>query len=91
MWYFEWAFGHVMNETIINILADRLEKQAGDLAILNEKLTKAQVSSDKYNGWWNDEQDLTTKLEIKIKELEEENADMQARLGKAEMAAAGME
>jgi hypothetical protein len=81
----------VMNETIINILTDRLEKQAGDIALLNEKLTKVQESSDKYYKWWSDEQDVTAKLEAKVKELEEESADLQARLGKAEMAAAGME
>ena len=60
----------VMNETIINILADRLEKQAGDIAILNEKLIKVQESSDKYYKWWSDEQDVTAKLESQVKNLE---------------------
>ena len=75
----------VMNELVINILADRLETQAGDIAILNEKLTKLQSTSDKYYKWWTDEQELTTKLEAQVKELEEESADLQAAemLGKA--------
>jgi len=60
----------VMNETIINILADRLEKQAGDIALLNEKLTKIQSTSDKYYKWWSDEQDVTAKLESQVKNLE---------------------
>ena len=64
----------VMNETIINILADRLEKQAGDIAILNEKLIKVQESSDKYYKWWSDEQDVTTKLEAQVKELESDDS-----------------
>ena len=66
-----------MNETVINILADRLEKQAGDIAILNGKLTELQVKADKYYKWWTEEQELTTKLEkrivgleLKLKELE---------------------
>jgi hypothetical protein len=63
----------VMNETIINILADRLEKQAGDIAILNEKLIKLQSTSDKYYKWWSDEQDVTTKLEAQVKELESDD------------------
>ena len=64
----------VMNETIINILTDRLEKQAGDIAILNEKLIKVQESSDKYYKWWSDEQDVTTKLEAQVKELESDDS-----------------
>jgi len=55
-----------MNDTIINILADRLEKQAGDIALLNRKLTELQAKSDKYYKWWSDEQDVTTKLEAKL-------------------------
>tara|TARA_R110000751_G_scaffold144246_1_gene247818 strand:- start:356 stop:601 length:246 start_codon:yes stop_codon:yes gene_type:complete len=68
----------VMNETVINILADRLEKQAGDIALLNEKLTKLQSTSDKYYKWWTDEQDLTTKLEAQVKDLEAQLAGMKA-------------
>ena len=64
----------VMNETIINILADRLEKQAGDIAILNEKLIKLQSTSDKYYKWWTDEQELPTKLEAQVKELESDDS-----------------
>ena len=64
----------VMNETIINILADRLEKQAGDIALLNEKLIKLQSTSDKYYKWWTDEQELTTKLEAQVKELESDDS-----------------
>ena len=60
-----------MNETIINILADRLEKQAGDLALLNDKLTKLQSTSDKYYKWWTDEQELTAKLEGQVKDLKD--------------------
>ena len=62
----------VMKETIIiNILADRLEKQAGDLALLNDKLTKLQSTSDKYYKWWTDEQELTAKLEGQVKDLKD--------------------
>ena len=61
----------VMKETIIiNILADRLEAQAGEIALLNEKLTKLQATSDKYYKWWTDEQELTAKLEAQVKDLE---------------------
>ena len=58
-----------MNE-VINILADRLEKQAGDLAILTADLAKLQRGSDKYYKWWTEEQGLTTKLEAKLKRWE---------------------
>ena len=61
----------VMKETIIiNILADRLEAQAGEIALLNEKLTKLQATSDKYYKWWTDEQELTAKLEAQVKDLQ---------------------
>ena len=58
-----------MNE-IINILADRLEKQAGDIALLNADLAKLQKGSDKYYNWWTEEQGVTTKLEARVKDLE---------------------
>ena len=62
----------VMKETIIiNILADRLEAQAGEIALLNEKLTKLQATSDKYYKWWTDEQELTAKLEGQVKDLKD--------------------
>ena len=62
----------VMKETIIiNILADRLEAQAGEIALLNEKLTKLQSTSDKYYKWWTDEQELTAKLEGQVKDLKD--------------------
>ena len=61
-----------MKETIIiNILADRLEAQAGEIALLNEKLTKLQATSDKYYKWWTDEQELTAKLEGQVKDLKD--------------------
>ena len=59
-----------MNETIINILADRLEKQAGDIALLTSQQTDTQAKSDKYYKWWSDEQDVTAKLEAQVKDLE---------------------
>ena len=59
-----------MNETIINILADRLEKQAGDIALLTSQQTDTQAKSDKYYKWWSDEQDVTAKLESQVKNLE---------------------
>ena len=68
-----------MNETVINILADRLEKQAGDIAVLNGKLTELQVKADKYYKWWTDEQELTAKLELQVKGLKAELAGVPAQ------------
>ena len=71
-----------MNETVINILADRLEKQAGDIAILNGKLTELQVKADKYYKWWTDEQELTAKLELQVLDLKAETMPITRMYGK---------
>ena len=61
----------VMKETIIiNILADRLEAQAGEIALLTAKLAKLQDGSDQYYKWWNEEQEVTAKLEAQVKDLQ---------------------
>jgi hypothetical protein len=59
-----------MNEIVINILADRLEAQAGEVALLNAKLAKLQEGSDQYYKWWSEEQEVTAKLEAQVGDLE---------------------
>jgi len=59
-----------MNEIVINVLADRLEKQAGEIALLNAKLAKLQEGSDQYYKWWSEEQEVTAKLEAQVSDLE---------------------
>jgi hypothetical protein len=66
----------VMNEIVINVLADRLEKQAGEVALLTAKLAKLQDGSDQYYKWWNEEQEVTAKLEAQVKELEDRVFDL---------------
>jgi len=66
----------VMNEIVINVLADRLEKQASEVALLTAKLAKLQDGSDQYYKWWNEEQEVTAKLEAQVKELEDRVFDL---------------
>ena len=57
-----------MNE-INKLIVVRLEEQAGEIALLNDKYAKLKEQATKYRRWWSDEQELTTKLEAQLKDL----------------------
>ena len=58
-----------MNE-INKLIVVRLEEQAGEIALLNDKYAKLKEQATKYRRWWSDEQELTTKLEAQVKDLQ---------------------
>ena len=78
MWYFEWAFGHVMKK-VIDTLLDKLAEQAGEVATGKVALAKEKEESAQFYKWWQDEVAITKELKATVIRVEGELAGVPAQ------------
>tara|TARA_R110000824_G_scaffold3091_2_gene14131 strand:- start:1329 stop:1580 length:252 start_codon:yes stop_codon:yes gene_type:complete len=55
---------------VLNTLLDKLEKQAGEVALCKATLDLAKKNSDDYYTWWQDEVTINKELKATVAELE---------------------